>query len=165
MNHAKLSASLLAVGALGTVGLADAAPKASSAAIAAYNQDVAAAFVPGYWEGNFDSFDGDGQLLKSSDSPSCIRADEKASVAGEMRNLTQMMDQTSDCTIAESRPGTLNLTMTCKGGNGFGATFSSKGSYVPGKSAELSVTFETFGDASPVKTSFHTTGTRVRPAC
>ncbi len=165
MNQAKVFVSLLALGALGSVGFAAAAPKVSTAAIEAYNQDVAAAFAPGYWEGTFDSYDGDDKLIKSANSPSCINANDKESVAGEMRSLTEMMDQTSDCTIAASQPGTLNLTMTCKSGNGFGANFSSKGSYVPGKSVELWVTFETFGDAKASKTSFHSTGTRTRPTC
>ena len=90
------------------------------------NNDIAAAFSPGYWEGTFETYDGDGKLLKTAKNPSCIRANDKESVPGEMRGLTEMMDQTSDCTVAAAKPGTLELTMTCKSGNGFGATFTSK---------------------------------------
>ena len=77
MQVAKILASLAAVGALGTVGWAEAAPKASTAAIAAYNTDIAAAFSPGYWEGTFETYDGDGKLLKTAKNPSCIRANDK----------------------------------------------------------------------------------------
>ena len=165
MTFAKTLSSLLALGALGTVGLADAAPKASTAAIEAYNQDIAAAFLPGYWDGSFETYDGDGKLLKSIKSPSCIRADDKESVPAEMRGLTELMDQTSDCTVTAAKPGTLELTMTCKAADGFGATFSSKGSYVAGKSVDMWVSFETFGDDKGQKTSFHTIGTRTRATC
>ncbi len=165
MKFAKTLASLVAVGALGTVGWADAAPKASTAAIEAYNQDIAAAFSPGYWEGSFDTYDGAGNLLKSAKNPSCIGADDKESVPGEMRGLTEMMDQTSDCTVTAAKPGTLELTMTCKSANGLGATFTSKGSYISGKSFDLWVTFETFGDDKGEKTSFHSTGKRTRSTC
>lgn len=165
MNFAKIFASLAALGALGTINLADAAPKASSAAIEAFNQDIAAAFSPGYWGGTFDSYDGDGKLLKSNRTPSCTRAGDKESVPAQMRGLTELMDQTSDCIITAAQPGTLNLTMTCKTPEGAGATFSSKGSYVAEKSVDMWVVFETFGGDKNQKSSFHATGTRIRPTC
>ena len=165
MKLGRTLASLAAMGALGTVGWADAAPKASTAAIEAYNKDIAAAFSPGHWEGSFETYDGDGKLLKSTQNPSCIGADDKESVPGEMRGLTEMMDQTTDCTVTVAKPGTLELAMTCTAANGVGATFASKGSYIAGKTVDLWVTFETFGDDKGQKTSFHSSGTRTRPTC
>lgn len=165
-----VSRSFLAALAFGSLALAPAAAQAqqskeaAKADVANWGQSVTTAFTPGYWEGEMQELDANGQVISTDSKPDCIKAGESSKLGSSLGDMFTMMIDMADCTTTAGGLGSLNFKMECLAPGNKRMTFASAGTYSDGL-VNWTFEFKADGEGAPESRAMRMIARRTQTTC
>lgn len=105
---------------------------AVKADIANWSDALTVAFSPGWWDGEMQTFDGNGKVIDSESRPACIKPGEGSKMGSDLSKSFGQLVDVADCTSVSGGPASLDLKLVCVARDGSQVAFDSNGTYSDG---------------------------------